>query len=87
MTPAEVLLRDGVQSIAEVWRSERAERLVRRHLEQGDFDALREAGFLLTVVPETAGGLCYSRRWEEDSRRRVCTQPTYRSVREGIRKL
>jgi alkylation response protein AidB-like acyl-CoA dehydrogenase len=69
MTPAETSLRNEIQSIADVWRSQRAERQMRRHLEQADFDALREAGFLLTVVPEEAGGL-----WRDtsSSARMVC---------------
>jgi alkylation response protein AidB-like acyl-CoA dehydrogenase len=69
MTPAEISLLNGIQSMGEVWRSQRAERQMRRHLEQGDFDALREAGFLLAVVPEDAGGL-----WRDtaSSARMIC---------------
>ena len=43
-------------ALAERWRSERAERQTRRHLDKADFDALREAGFLTLVVPEDHGG-------------------------------
>ncbi len=39
-----VTLRDECRSIAAEWKSQRAERLTRRHLEQRDFDALRDAG-------------------------------------------
>jgi alkylation response protein AidB-like acyl-CoA dehydrogenase len=69
MTPSEISLCNEIQSIVEVWRSQRADRQMRRHLEQSDFDALREAGFLLTAVPEDAGGL-----WRDtaSSARMVC---------------
>ena len=53
-TPEETVA--NVAAIAAVWRTERAERQARRHLERADFDALREAGFLALVVPSSAGG-------------------------------
>ncbi len=51
-----VTLSDECQSIAAEWKSQRAERQTRRHLEQRDFDALRDAGFLSSIVPEEQGG-------------------------------
>ncbi len=51
------VLFDGIRSIVADWKVDRPERLKRRSLHEGDFDALRDAGFLRTVVPETAGGL------------------------------
>jgi alkylation response protein AidB-like acyl-CoA dehydrogenase len=56
----EVALRDDIVTIAESWRSQRTERQARRHLERSDFDALRDAGFLTTIVPEELGG-----RWRD----------------------
>lgn len=49
----------AVREIASQWRAERAERQARRHLEQRDFDALRDAGLLQLAVPVEAGG-----RWD-----------------------
>ena len=46
----------AVRAIASRWRTERAARQARRHLERADFDALRGAGLLLLPVPEAAGG-------------------------------
>ena len=57
MPSGEASFQDRLTPIADLWRTQRAERLTRRHLDQTDFDALREAGFLLTVVPEDLGGL------------------------------
>lgn len=42
--------------IAARWRSDRAERQARRHLERADFDALRDTGLLQCAVPVEAGG-------------------------------
>jgi alkylation response protein AidB-like acyl-CoA dehydrogenase len=56
-------------SLAAGWREDRSERQARRHLEQDDFDAIREAGFLRLVAPEEAGG-CW--RSAEASARGVC---------------
>jgi alkylation response protein AidB-like acyl-CoA dehydrogenase len=50
-------LHTAAQALADAWKSQRAERLSRRHLERSDFDALRDAGFLLTIVPENLGGM------------------------------
>jgi alkylation response protein AidB-like acyl-CoA dehydrogenase len=48
---------DGVGRIASGWRDDRQERQLRRHLDQSDFDRLRDAGILNLVVPVEAGGL------------------------------
>lgn len=55
MTADEVL--KGVTEVAEGFARERGVRQQRRHLERADFDALAEAGFLLTGVPASMGGL------------------------------
>ena len=47
----------NVAVIAEGFAKDRRARQVRRHLEKADFDALAEAGFLLTGVPASMGGL------------------------------
>src|SRR5262245_17684689 len=52
-----------VAELAARWNSERAERQRRRHLERADFDALRDAGFLLLAVPVDQGGC-----WESVAR-------------------
>jgi len=69
MATSDTSVRESFQSIVELWKVQRAERQTRRHLEQADFDALREAGFLKTVVPEEMGGL-----WHDttSSARPVC---------------
>jgi alkylation response protein AidB-like acyl-CoA dehydrogenase len=69
MTPTIDSLRGSVQSIAELWKSQRSQRQARRSLDQADFDALCDAGFLLTVVPEDMGGLWHDTR---TSARTVC---------------
>lgn len=46
----------SVDDLAASWRAERAERQRRRHLDRADFDALRDAGLLRMIVPESAGG-------------------------------
>ena len=51
-----VSLCDECRPIAAEWKTQRAERQTRRHLEQADFDALRDAGFLRSIVPEASGG-------------------------------
>jgi alkylation response protein AidB-like acyl-CoA dehydrogenase len=53
-------LETNIAGIAEEWRSTRAERQARRHLERDDFDRLRDAGLLQVVVPEDHGGLWQS---------------------------
>jgi alkylation response protein AidB-like acyl-CoA dehydrogenase len=59
----------AVREIAARWRTERAERQQRRHLEPADFTGLRDAGLLTLAAPRDAGGL-----WEgvEASVRPVC---------------
>ena len=57
MGPTTASLLGEVQSIAEQWKAQRAERQTRRHLDRADFDALRNAGLLLAVVPDEMGGL------------------------------
>ena len=46
-----------VSGIVAEWRTERAERQARRHLDREDFDRLREAGLLRLAAPRDAGGL------------------------------
>jgi alkylation response protein AidB-like acyl-CoA dehydrogenase len=46
----------AIGELAATWNAERADRQRRRHLEQADFDALRDAGYLRLVVPEDMGG-------------------------------
>ena len=46
----------AIDAVADQWRSERDERLQRRHLERADFDALAATGFLSLIVPESHGG-------------------------------
>jgi alkylation response protein AidB-like acyl-CoA dehydrogenase len=50
-------LQAAVDDIVGDWRAERAERLARRSLDAADFRRLADAGFLLTAVPDDAGGL------------------------------
>jgi alkylation response protein AidB-like acyl-CoA dehydrogenase len=47
----------GVDELAGRWRDQRSERLGRRTLDPADFDALADAGFLLTTVPVERGGM------------------------------
>lgn len=54
MSGSEVLERVG--SLAACWRSERAERLRRRHLVEADFRALADTGYLVLPVPVGQGG-------------------------------
>jgi alkylation response protein AidB-like acyl-CoA dehydrogenase len=49
-------LPNDLRDVAADWRADRAERMRRRHLEQADFDALRDAGFLKAAVPVDQGG-------------------------------
>lgn len=57
MAPTTASLVAEVVSITERWKAQRSERQTRRHLDQADFDALRDAGLLLAVVPDDMGGL------------------------------
>lgn len=50
-------LEEAALACADSWRGERAERLTRTSLDPADFAALREAGYLLGVVPTELGGL------------------------------
>ena len=50
----------NVREIAEGFAAQRSERQQLRSLNLGDFDRLREAGFLLTGVPAAEGGLWQS---------------------------
>ena len=63
----ELLVR--AQRIADEWSADRRERQARRELVRADFDELVDAGFTLTGVPRSSGGL-----WEsiEQSTRPVC---------------
>jgi alkylation response protein AidB-like acyl-CoA dehydrogenase len=47
----------AVREIADRWRSERAERQARRHLDPADFALLRDAGVLRLPAPVAVGGL------------------------------
>jgi alkylation response protein AidB-like acyl-CoA dehydrogenase len=62
-------LQRQLTAIADEWRADRSERQTRRHLEQADFDRLREAGLLLAPVPVESGGM-----WEgvASSTRSLC---------------
>ncbi len=46
-----------VRAVAADWRADRKERQARRHLDQADFDRLREAGVLRLIAPVDSGGL------------------------------
>ncbi len=60
---------ENVQEIANDFAAQRAERQQRRSLDLGDFAWLRDAGFLLTGVPASQGGL-----WQDpaSSTRGIC---------------
>ena len=60
---------DGVRQISERFAADRKERQRRRHLDPVDFQALADAGFLLTGVPVAQGGLWASVR---ESTRPLC---------------
>jgi alkylation response protein AidB-like acyl-CoA dehydrogenase len=67
-----------VRAIAEDWRADRKERQGRRHLDQADFDRLRDAGLLRLVAPVDSGGLLDS---VEASVRPLCE--AYRQLAAG----
>ena len=67
-----------VRTVADDWRDQRKERQSRRHLEQADFDRLRDAGLLRLIAPVDSGGLLES---IEASVRPLCE--TYRSLAGG----
>ncbi len=60
---------DRVQQVSNQFAHERRARQLRRELDPADFVLLREAGFLLTGVPSTMGGI-----WEDPSKstRPIC---------------
>jgi alkylation response protein AidB-like acyl-CoA dehydrogenase len=60
---------ENVRQVSADFARDRQERQMRRHLEPADFDRLAQAGFLLTGVPASHGGL-----WEDmqHSLRPVC---------------
>jgi alkylation response protein AidB-like acyl-CoA dehydrogenase len=63
-------LQDDIDALATEWRGQRRERQDRRALDPADFDALADAGFLLTAVPRELGGT-----WQSvpASLREICT--------------
>ena len=69
---------EAVRDIAQTWRGQRAERQQRRHLDQADFDQLRDAGVLRLIAPAEHGGL-----WESTptSTRTLCEM--YRALASG----
>ena len=69
MTATVDSLRRDVESLVSTWKLQRSDRQARRNLERADFDALRDAGMLLTVVPVEDGGLW---RGRASSARPVC---------------
>ena len=50
-------LSENIRQLAGVWSKERLQRQRRRSLDGGDFEALREAGYVACVVPQELGGL------------------------------
>jgi alkylation response protein AidB-like acyl-CoA dehydrogenase len=60
---------ENVRTVSDEFAADRKERQRRRHLEQDDFTRLADAGFLLTGVPKSHGGL-----WESvpASTRSIC---------------
>ncbi len=68
-TDAEQPLPHSLQSIVDEWKPQRAERQKRRHLERADFDALRDARLLQSVVPVEVGGLWHG---VDSSARNAC---------------
>ena len=79
-------VRDNVQSIAAEWRGQRSARQPRTNLEQADFDALHDAGFLLAAYRSrwvACGPTCVRRRgWCASCcarwRRPIPLSPSYR---------
>ena len=67
-----------VRAVAADWRADRKERQARRHLEQADFDRLRDAGLLRLIAPVDSGGLLDS---IEASVRPLCE--AYRQLASG----
>jgi alkylation response protein AidB-like acyl-CoA dehydrogenase len=73
MTPEAAVLVGRVRQLVAEWKPQRVERQARRHLERADFDALRETGFLRSVVPEASGGT-----WVDGSRSAAAVCETVR---------
>jgi len=69
MTSAGADLDSSINEIAAQWRTERAERQARRHLDRRDFDLLRDAGLLKLACPQGVGGFWHS---AGSSARRAC---------------
>ncbi len=46
-----------ISAVSEAWAADRRNRQPRRHLERADFDRLAAAGYLLSGVPASMGGL------------------------------
>jgi alkylation response protein AidB-like acyl-CoA dehydrogenase len=69
MTLSWPVLADNFGEIATDWRSNRAERQARRHLDAADFARLARVGFLDVAVPENMGGLWRS---VAESTRPIC---------------
>jgi alkylation response protein AidB-like acyl-CoA dehydrogenase len=59
----------SISEIAATWRADRGQRQARRQLDRADFDALRDAGLLNLVVPQSSGGMWLGL---ESSIRSVC---------------
>jgi alkylation response protein AidB-like acyl-CoA dehydrogenase len=57
VSPSVAEVERALGELAAAWKADRPARQSRRHLEQSDFDALRDTGYLQLVVPETMGGL------------------------------
>ena len=57
MSPELAGVASAIAELATAWKADRGARQTRRHLEQPDFDGLRDAGYLQLVVPERMGGL------------------------------
>lgn len=74
---AETIL-ENVRQLADQWAADRSSRQLRRELDPADFDRLRQAGFLLIVVPAEQGGV-----WEsvQRSTRPICE--TLRALAHG----
>jgi len=47
---------NAIDTLADKWAQQRADRLQRRHLDPADFQALADTGFLQLIVPESHGG-------------------------------
>jgi alkylation response protein AidB-like acyl-CoA dehydrogenase len=71
-------VREAVAAVGERFAGERRERQGRTTLDRADFDALGAAGYLLTGVPEAAGGL-----WAGPERTTRLTVGLLRSIARG----